>query len=323
MSERLGLGGPTPRAVVNCQHKLRSREIQRRVVPEATPAFAPLEPRSGLRFPCFVKPVVGRLSDGATLARAPEDLAQLESDRSYAREYAAIAAHAGLGGAECAGFLAEEVLAGLEVTLEGFTYEGAVEVLGITDSVNYAGTSSFERFDYPTTLSEARCAELTAVANTLVPALELDASLFNIEFFVPDAGAAKIVEVNGRMASQFAPLLEHVHGRSSYEVLMDVALGARPRAAPALAGKFALSYCLRVFEDGLVEDVPEGVAGVELLVSSGELLSKQGTNDVGSFRLCIFEQTGADRAATVAAARARASELRQAFRIGPTTLARD
>ena len=322
VSERLGLGGPTPGALLNCQHKLRSRVIQRRVVPDATPAFAPFEPASKLTFPLFVKPVVGRLSDGAVLVRASEDLAQLEPDRAYAREYADIAAHAGLGAEECSGFLVEEVLTGLEVTLEGFVQEGSVEILGITDSVNYPDTSSFERFEYPTALSETRRAELTGVASRLLPALGLDASLFNIEFFVPEAGTAKIVEVNGRMASQYAPLLEHVHGRSSYEVLMALALGERPGQAPARRGAFALSYCVRVFDDAFVERVPRPGDDVELLVSPGELLSRQGTNDVESFRLCIFEQTGADRAATVAAARARASELRQGFKLWPAQPAR-
>src|SRR4051812_48312892 len=59
IAERRSLPGPTPRAVLWAQHKLRSRELQRRAAPEAVPRFGDVEP------PCFAKPVVGRLSQGA------------------------------------------------------------------------------------------------------------------------------------------------------------------------------------------------------------------------------------------------------------------
>ena len=40
VAERLGLPGPSPAQIVLHSHKLYSREIQKRLVPEATPAFA-------------------------------------------------------------------------------------------------------------------------------------------------------------------------------------------------------------------------------------------------------------------------------------------
>ncbi len=313
VSERLGLGGPTPHALVNCQHKLRSREIQRRIVPEATPHFRAVGADDVLPHPHFVKPVVGRLSDSAVRVSGPEDLSRLVHDRPYARAYEAIASAAGVGSGECSGFIAEEILEGVEVTLEGFAHRGELTVIGITDSVNYQGTSSFERFEYPTALGDSRSAELAGVARRLMPSLGFDGGFFNIEFFVPRAGDAKIVEVNGRMASQFAPLLEATHGRSSYDALISLALGEDPGWAPSGRTGFALSYCLRVFEDALVEAVPEPTRDLELLVEPGQLLSQQGTNDADSYRLCIFVQAGADRAATVRAARERAAELLSAF----------
>ena len=315
--ERLGLGGPTPAALLRCQHKLHSRSIQQAVVPTATPSFSPVGAIDELTFPCFVKPVVGRLSDNAILARGPGDLTQLQTARPYAREYAALAAHGGANEEDYLGYIAEEVLTGAEVTLEGFVRHGAVEVLGITDSINYPGTSSFERFEYPTALSQSREGELVDVATTLVPALGLDESLFNIEFFVPEGGAAKIVEINARMASQFAPLLAYVHGRSSYDVLLRLAMGDEPCWTPRSPKAFALSYCLRVFDDAMVERVPPAAGDTEILVAPGEVLSRQGTNDVGSYRLCIFVQTGPDRQSTVAAARRRAGELRGGFSLRP------
>lgn len=318
VSERLGLTGPTPAAIVNCQHKLRSREIQRQVIPDATPRFAPVNGTDAIGFPCFVKPVVGRLSDSARRVESPDDLSQFVHSRPYARSYEAIAGAAGIvTPGECSGFLAEELLEGMEVTLEGFMHRAELTVLGITDSVNYQGTSSFERFEYPTALGDSRSAELAEVSRVLMPALGFDDGFFNIEFFVPETGSAKLVEVNGRLASQFAPLIEFAHGRSSYDVLASLARGHDPLWEREEPMGFALSYCVRVFHDALVERVPDPESDVEMLVDPGELLSRQGTNDAGSYRLCIFTQTGDDRAETIAVARKRAAKLRSGFQLGP------
>ncbi len=316
VSERLGLGGPTPSAVINCQHKLRSRAIQRRTVPDATPEFSEVRAPGDLVFPCFVKPVVGRLSDSAFLARGPGDLEAIEPGRPYAREYEAIAAHAGVSAGQCSGFIAEEVLVGEQVTLEGFVRSGDVGLLGVTGSRTYPGTASFECFEYPSGLSDQREAELAGIAGALMPALGFDDGLFNIEFFVPASGHAKIIEVNGRLASQFAPLYEHVHGQSSYQLLVSLARESSPTWASARPEHASLSYCLRVFDDAFVEAVPSVGEEVELLVSAGETLSGQGTNDPDSYRLCIFEQHGAAAEAVLGAARLRAQELRAGFRLG-------
>jgi hypothetical protein len=70
-----------------------------------------------------------------------------------------------------------------------------------------------------------------------------------------------------------------------------------------------------VFEDGLVEEVPEPEEGLELLVRPGTLLSEQGTNDTASYRLAIFTQWGETREEAVKGSLARARRLR--FRVGP------
>jgi hypothetical protein len=77
----------------------------------------------------------------------------------------------------------------------------------------------------------------------------------------------------------------------------------------------ALSYAVRVFEDGLVEAVPPQEEGVELLVRPGLRLSEQGVNDVASFRLAIFDVWAPTRAEAVATAVKRAASLRGAVRM--------
>src|SRR5581483_10989810 len=106
-----------------------------------------------------------------------------------------IAALAGLDPELVNGFLIEEFVAGDEVTLEGYVHEGRVTTIGITDSLKYPGTNSFAGFAYPTALPGARQDELRSLAERVVPALGFDGGFFNVEFFVPDEGPARVIEV--------------------------------------------------------------------------------------------------------------------------------
>ena len=315
LAERRSLAGPRPEAVLRIQHKPTARAVQRQVAPEATPRFVLLDSRLPLPFPFFVKPVVGRLSQNAYRIDAADDLLQLQAAGADVGRYAEIVELAGRDPAFVTGFLAEELLAGAEVTLEGYVHRGRVTVVGVTDSVKYPGTLSFERFEYPSALPEERQDELADVAARVLPALEFDDGFFNVEFFVPEAGPAKIIEVNGRIASQFAPLLLGLHGRSSYDALFRLALGEDPEWSVGRPDGVAISYALRAFEDALVEVVPEPEPDLEILVQPGLRLSEQGVNDSQSYRLAIFTGFGETREEAVARVRERAAAL--SFQLAP------
>jgi hypothetical protein len=149
----------------------------------------------------------------------------------------------------------------------------------------------------------------------VLPALGFDGGFFNVEFFVPSEGSARIVEVNARLASQFAPLVLGLHGRSTYEALFELALGEDPAWETGDPGGVAVSYALRAFEDAYVEAVPEPEDDLELLVRPGLRLSEQGVNDAQSYRLAIFTAFGETREEAVAASRERARSL--SFRLSP------
>jgi hypothetical protein len=315
LAEGRGLAGPRPGALIACQHKPTSRVLQRRAAPEATPDFALLDGRPPFPFPFFVKPVVGRLSQNAYRVDERADLLELHEIDSYTERYARIAELAGADPAAVHGFLAEELLAGEEVTFEGYVHGGEVTPIGVTDSVKYPGTLSFERFEYPSKLSAERQEELADIARRVLPALAFEDGFFNVEFFVPEEGPAQIIEVNGRLATQFAPLVYGLHGRSTYEALFELACGDDPRWTVGIPEGVGVSYCLRVFEDAFVEDVPDPEEGVEVLVRPGLRLSEQGINDSQSYRLAILYGFGETREEAVAGCRARAAALN--FRLAP------
>ena len=309
LAERRGLPGPTPQSLVTLQHKPTARSVERLAAPEATPSFALLDGRVPFDVPFFVKPVVGRLSQNVFRIDDPRELLDLHELDRYTSRYAEIAALAGADPAHAHGFLAEELLTGEEVTLEGYVHGDTVRTIGVTDSLKYEGTLSFEGFVYPSALPQERLDELSDVAARILPRLGFEGGFFNVEFFVPEEGAARIIEVNARLASQFWPLVRAVEGRSTYEAMFRLACGEDPRWRPSRRHGVALSYCLRVFEDAFVESVPLPEDGLELLVRPGLRLSELGVNDTRSYRLCIFDAWGETREEAVAQARARAAAL--------------
>ncbi len=292
VADRLRLPGPGYDAFMRCHDKLVSRRIQADAVPEATPAFAAVDTHlpyesPPLPFPFFIKPVRGHLSQQAYRVDGPERYAAvLEAARASAFRH----------------LIAEELLDGRLVTLEGMMHRGVMTPIGVTDAVMHPNGISFLRFEYPSSLPDLPQRRMMDVARRLMPALGFDDSLFNIEFFVRADGSVSIVEVNGRMASQFAPLVRAVHGVSTYEIGLELAAGGSPVVPPARPGIHATSFLLRTYADAIVRRVPDTRpvlerfphAHVEILVRPGQRLSEN-DDDVASHRLAVIALAGPSR----------------------------
>jgi biotin carboxylase len=304
-----GLPGPSPDAFMRCHDKLESRRLQRDAVPHATPRFFPLDPSAPLPdplplpFPLFVKPVSAHLSQ---LAFPVHDRRELETALGAARaQLDRVAAFdEDLEGRSFHLMLVEELLEGRLVTFEGFMRAGKMTAIGVTDSVLHPNGISFVRFDYPSAVPSSVSDRLRKIAEVLMLALGFDGSLFNIEFFVEADGTARIVEVNGRMASQFAPLVRAVHGISTYRVQLELVTGGSPDVPEAKPDVVASSFVLRRYiQDAVVESVPDPNAvverfpgsRVELLVRPGQRLSEN-EDDSASHRLAVVAMSGLDRA---------------------------
>jgi len=301
VTDRLGLPGPSPRAFMRCHDKLESRRWQRRLVPEATPEFAALDPDGAvdggsppLDYPFFLKPITGHLSQ---LAFRIENPAQLASALARVREQvdAVTWFDRRLEPGAYRLLLAEELLRGRQFTLEGFMKDGELTTVGVTDSIMHPNGISFERFEYPSVLPAPVQARMADVAERLMRGLEFDGSLFNVEFFLTADDRLLIIEVNGRMASQFGPLVRAVHGVSTFEVQLELVAGRTPDLAPPRGDMVAASFVLRSYlPDAVVESVPDPAAvldrfphaQVELLVRSGQRLSEN-DDDVASHRLAL------------------------------------
>ena len=273
IAKQLGLPGADPEAVLRASHKFYARQSMANSVPEANPRFTLIRPNDvkglenpPLPFPFFVKPVKSWFSQYARIVDSSEDLvAFLETPglrehlTEFVRPFNQLLRHYRSFDHNADFLIGEELLQGRQVTLEGYVLDGSIQVIGIVDSIMYRGTSSFERFVYPSTVQSETAESMKDIAERVVNGLGLNRSLFNIEFIDdPYRGSIHVVEINPRMCGQFADLMEAVNGVNTYEILCDVALGRTPQIE-RLPKKFstAASFPRRRFSDGVVLSTPE------------------------------------------------------------------
>ena len=314
IAERLGLPGPTPLAILTCEHKYYCRLAQQKVVPEATPQFQLLNSEilagfTDFKYPQFVKPVKSILSSGAFAVNSDAELKKAISrdclPANFLKPFNDLIAKFSNFEYDADYFIVEDLLEGRQVSLEGFVYQGKVTIMGIVDSMMFPGTISFKRFQYPSSLSETVQERMRDIATRFISGIKYDNWAFNVEMiYNPDADSIYIIEVNARLASQFWDLFQKVDGSNPYEMILKIAMGERPEFHRRRGEfKVAGSCVLRTFEDQLVVRVPNlndlncvGArfpdANIEILAKEGKFLSQQ-IQDAESFRYGLVN-IGAD-----------------------------
>ena len=317
-----GLPGSRPEHVLAASHKLTSRRIQREAVPDATAKFCLVDPTAiaapQIGFPCFVKPIKGAFS---MFARRIDSMDELEAHLArpevaeFCDAFLAIFndlwSHYADGAVDGRYFIAEELLTGALVTVEGFVADGEAEVIGVVDSELHPGANSFSRFVYPSALPQAAQARMADVARRCVAALGLQRTFFNIEMMW-DGTDARIIEVNPRICGQFGDLYEKVDGTNTFAVALALAAG-EPVTWRRGAGRHAVaaSVPLRVFEPTHVRSAPDAsrVAEIEARFSgtlvwpetaSGDTIADFAHEDGVSFRYAVVN-LGADSREALAA----------------------
>ncbi|HEX2447253.1 MAG TPA: ATP-grasp domain-containing protein [Methyloceanibacter sp.] len=318
VAQRLDLPGPDPAAVLICQHKYLARLEQMKHVPQAVPPFALIDVADGaplphaVRFPSFVKPVKSFFSIGAERVDSAAELSALlphraDLDQFFVPLERMLERYTGerIGTKR---LIAEGLLKGEQVTVEGFVHGGTATVMGVVDSIFFPGTLAFSRFDYPSHLPESVQIRMGAIAAATMQGLGFNNGLFNIEMmYDAEDDRVSIIEINPRMASQFADLYEKVDGTNSFSVLLDIAQGVRPRFVRRQGRYgFAASCVLRSFEDHMVAAVPSesdierlgqiySDVRVELHATPGRKLSDE-FQDGKSYRYGVVNLGGSDLA---------------------------
>ena len=317
------LPGPTARATFACEHKLWSRRIQQRAAPDAVPAFDAIDPFAdepldacSVEFPFWMKPIKAYSSR----------LGFLVNDREHFRELLPRIRREILGLAEPFNrlldaddpedrpqpdgrfLIVESLIGGRQFTVEGFVRRGETHIYGVIDSLLYPETSSFERYQYPSTLPDRVRDRAASVAARVMPETGFDGGCFNIEFFWDeDSDDLHIVEINPRLSQAHCNLFQKVDGASHHRVAARLALDRDPERQPR-AGRFgaAAKFMLRAFvRDGVVRRTPssDDIASlrrdhpeviVRPMVAQGDWLSDHRVQDSYSYLLADV-YAGGDR----------------------------
>jgi len=332
---RLGLPGGDVDSILVAQHKYYARVRQREIAPDATPSFTcfPYHVESpsdlGLPFPFYVKPVKATYS---ILARRVDDFAELQRHLSFGRmeklileklikPFNDLSADRGLFERDAHHLVGEELLDGDQVTVEGFVHEGRITMLGVVDSIMYPGTSAFERFEYPSRLPPSVQERMAHLTEQLVRGFGLAQGFFNVElFYQARTDRIAIIEVNPRLAYQFADLREKVDGFNPYEALLDLSLGRMPEV-PHRAGRYnhAASFVLRRFGRTRVVRAPSKAeihdvrrrhrdARLMIYVKKGASLERE-MKWLGSYRYAVLNLGGRDHSDLFARYHSVAKEL--------------
>ncbi len=314
LAGRFGVPGPTFEAVLRCNHKYWSRLIQKEAAPRHIPEFEYFDPfdpnvadNLSLEYPIWVKPLnsyrshlgfrVGNRSDLEAacaemrehLPRLSEPLQQLMKLASLPESIERLPEHA------C---IAERIIAGRQCTLEGYVFRGETVIYGVVDSIREANRSTFSRYQYPSSLSRKVKQRMSRIAVDIVERLGLDDSPFNIEmYYSPRTDQIWVLEINPRISQSHAELFERVDGVSNERIMIDVALGRRPRIVHR-EGEFgcAAKFFVHAYRDATVRANPDADeiaeaerrlpgTSVRLHVQEGMQLSQLPDEDSYSYEL--------------------------------------
>ncbi len=313
VADRLGLPAADPAKIIIAQHKYYSRVAQAAVAPEATPG-ATLIPIHGVKadelsieFPFFVKPCKGTFSVFADkvddfaglLAHLDFNILERLAINRVAKPFNDLLRAFTDLEHDASFFCGEELMVGDQVTVEGFAFDGDVQIMGIVDSVMFEGTHTFERFEYPSRLAPAVQDRMSRLTADVVRGLGITHGQFNVELFYDRANdKLGIIEINPRLSYQFADLYEFVDGSNTYDVLLDLTLGRAPRYE-SRSGEFnyCASFVMRTFEGKKLRAVPDAAhvdafnrqyseSTVKIYGKAGESMKSE-MKALGSYRYAI------------------------------------
>ncbi len=265
VAESAGLPGTTPEAVIACQHKLHARRVLQQVCPEANLAFRELDAQygsaipPGLAYPSYVKPVKAAFSVLARPVRHERELhghtrfgkRELWVIRRLVEPFERIARQRLPGAGTAHRMLLEEPVRAPQYNLDGYMFNGQLQVLGIVDAVMYPGTQAFMRWDMPSRLPAEVAERAAGVARKFLQAVGFTHGLFNMEFFYDAASdRLSVIEFNPRLASQFGDLYRRVRGIDAHAIGLALAVGRDPSTLPHAqpSAGAAASFVYRTFD---------------------------------------------------------------------------
>lgn len=274
IAKKYNLPGPSLEGVLKCEHKYWSRLEQKKVIPDNIPEFEIFDPfdrnafdKIDLAPPFWIKPVK---SYHSFLAYRIEDHKQFKKHikeilpqigfmarpfKFILKEYFMPAEFAGM----TEKMIAENEIRGHQCTAEGYVFDGEAEIYGIVDSVREEESSSFLRYEYPSSLPGEAQKAIVSLAKKAILQTGIMNSAFNIEFFYDKKNDhINLLEINPRISQAHTDIFEKVHGFSHHKIMLNIALHRKPINLEKKGDfKVAAHFMLRSFKSGIVIEVPD------------------------------------------------------------------
>lgn len=321
LAERLGLPGNKPQAVILCQHKLQSRLVQQMISPTAVPQFCHVpypyrqQQMQGLAYPLFIKPIKATYS---VLAKEIRDAGELQKHvqfnffeetliRKLVQPFLQIIPLYFPSLVDPNGLIAEEIMYGRQLNVDGYCIDGKVHFLGLIDEVMYPQTRAFMRFEYPSQLPDLIQSRAKGIAEKVLNGIGYCHGFFNIELIYDEnTDDLRIIEINPRMASQLANLYDRVDGLNTYGILLTLAVGEKPKLLQASTQfNAAASFVFRSFSDSIGRNRLSNVNEARVLSRFPDInvmqYSKKGASLkreikwLGSHRYAVLNMGGSSR----------------------------
>src|SRR6056297_1204672 len=273
IADKYKLISPTLESVLKCEHKYWSRLEQNKVIPRSIPMFAAFDPFDNYAYqkiemipPFWIKPIKSFRSFLAYkinsehqfneyMKEVCEHINYMSEPFNYVfQNYDLPQEYAGMKET----MIAETPITGHQCTVEGYVYDGEVVIYGIVDSVREADRSSFAQYEYPSSLPQEIQFRMADLARRAITQIGLNNSPFNIEFFYNNTVNQNfLLEINPRISQAHTDIFEKVHGNSHHSIMLNLALGRRPKALE-YKGKhrIASNFMLRTYESGKVKQIP-------------------------------------------------------------------
>lgn len=275
LCEKFGVVGPSLESLLKCEHKYWSRLVQDEVVADHIPRFRAFDPfdddvfaKIDLDLPFWIKPIkssgsmlgfrIATQEDfDSAIAQIREEIHLISEPFNFVLDQAELPDEvAEIEGHYC---LAESIIGGRQCTVEGYSWQGEVEVFGIVDSIRYQNGSSFFRYEYPSTLPDLVREEMIELTEAVISHIGFDNSAFNIEYFWDrERNHVWLLEINTRVSMSHSDVFEKVDGQTNQQVSVQLACGEKPDF-PKGDGhyKSAAKFFWRTFDgDAIVTTVP-------------------------------------------------------------------
>jgi hypothetical protein len=273
IADKYKLPAPSLESVMKCEHKFWSRLEQNKVIAHSVPPFKAFDPFDEKAYqqiemipPFWIKPIKSyrsflayKINSEYQFNELMEEVKEHINFMSEPFNYILQNYHLPQEFAQMKEtMIAESPITGHQCTVEGYVYNGEVVIYGIVDSLREEDRSSFTRYEYPSSLPQEIQFRMADIARRAITQVGLNNSPFNIEFFYNSTVNQNfLLEINPRISQAHTDIFEKIHGISHHSIMLNLALGRRPKALE-YKGKhrIASNFMLRTYEPGTVLEVP-------------------------------------------------------------------